>query len=413
MFAVIRAVRVSTGVLLLALAGCATGPDAERFSSPNWEAQAQRPVVALPEETPPVPVPPPAPVSNSVQTATVTNEFQGNWIALDQWCESKGIERSRRTRATPSPAYAVSTTNGTFVLGVGTQSAYWSGLEVRLGYAPRLADGRILVHSLDLQRTLQPLLTAAPLGSFSGNPVIVIDPGHGGEDSGAKSVLGGRCEKDYTLDWASRIAYVLSTNGWIVHLTRTNDVAVPLTNRVAFAEDRGASLFLSLHFNSAAPDTTQAGIETYCLTPAGMPSTLTRGFADDPRLAFPNNAFDVQNLQFAIRVHRSMLRLAGSQDRGVRRARFLSVLRGQRRPAILVEGGFLSNPREARLIANPAYRQKLAENLAGALLIPRGSAGLPALVQASSNHGSAGGAPSLEPGVPLSSAPEVLGKSLP
>ena len=98
-----------------------------------------------------------------------------------------------------------------------------------------------------------------------------------------------------------------------------------------------------------------------------MASSVTRGYADDPALAFPNNAFDAENLQFACWVHRALLQAGGQRDRGVRRARYLGVLRGQNRPAILVEGGYLSNPREARRIADPRYRQKLAEALASAL----------------------------------------------
>jgi N-acetylmuramoyl-L-alanine amidase len=153
-----------------------------------------------------------------------------------------------------------------------------------------------------------------------------------------------------------------------VLLTRTNDLEMSLPNRIAFAEAHKAGVFLSLHFNSSAPNDQQAGLETYCLTPAGMPSTVTRGYGDDLGLAFPNNAFDPQNLQLALRVHRALLQVNGRHDRGVRRARFLGVLRGQHCPAVLVEGGYLSNPQEARQIADPAYRQKLAEAVAQALV---------------------------------------------
>ena len=65
--------------------------------------------------------------------------------------------------------------------------------------------------------------------------------------------------------------------------------------------------------------------------------------------------------------HRRLLAATGAADRGVKRARFMGVLRGQNRPAILVEGGYLSNPEEARKIGTPAYRQKLAEAVASAL----------------------------------------------
>ena len=137
---------------------------------------------------------------------------------------------------------------------------------------------------------------------------------------------------------------------------------------MAIAEQHNADLFLSLHFNSAFPDREQAGLETYCLTPTGMPSNLTRGFKDNAALTFPNNRFDTENLQYAVQLHRALLDVNGHADRGVRRARFLGVLQGQNRPAVLVEGGYLSNPREARQIADPAYRQKMAEALARALL---------------------------------------------
>jgi N-acetylmuramoyl-L-alanine amidase len=237
-------------------------------------------------------------------------------------------------------------------------------MELRLGFAPQMIDNQICVNALDLRKTVQPLLNADSIWPARTNRIIVIDPGHGGEDAGTKSVLGSRYEKEYTLDWARRLAPLLTARGWEVYLTRANDQELPLSNRVAIAEQRRADLFVSLHFNSAAPDTEQAGLETYCLTPTGMPSSLVRGFDDDLRLTFPNNSFDGQNLQLACGVHRALLRVNGNHDRGVRRARFPAVLRGQQRPAILIEGGYLSNPREARLISESGYRQKLAQAVA-------------------------------------------------
>jgi N-acetylmuramoyl-L-alanine amidase len=265
------------------------------------------------------------------------------------------------------PAYALSTPGGAILLRPGSPSAYWDGLDIRLGFAPQMMNGQPCLHALDLKKTLEPLLKGLSLSCLKTNPTIVIDPGHGGQDSGAKSVLGSRYEKEFTLDWARRLGSLLATNGWQVLLTRTSDLDLSLTNRIAFAEAHKADAFLSLHFNSSAPNDQQAGLETYCLTPTGMPSTITRGYNDDPALAFPNNAFDAQNLRFALQVHRALLQVNGRLDRGVRRARYLGVLRGQNRPAILIEGGYLSNPREARRIADPAYRQKLAEAVAKAL----------------------------------------------
>ena len=98
-----------------------------------------------------------------------------------------------------------------------------------------------------------------------------------------------------------------------------------------------------------------------------MPSSLNRGFGDDTREWHPNNAFDDQNFQLAAALHRAVLAASGGTDRSVCRARFLGVLRGQNRPAVLIEGGYLSNPYEARKIATSTYRQSLAEGVANAL----------------------------------------------
>jgi N-acetylmuramoyl-L-alanine amidase len=150
----------------------------------------------------------------------------------------------------------------------------------------------------------------------------VIDPGHGGSEQRHAQHFGRRFEKEFTLDWAKRLAPLLETNGWTVFLTRTNDTDVSLSNRVAFAESHHADLFVSLHFNSAAPDKSQSGLETYCLTPAGMPSTLTRGYADIWSENLPNNHFDAQNLQLAVRLHGTLAARAGD-GRSRRAARAL------------------------------------------------------------------------------------------
>lgn len=312
------------------------------------------PSVTRPPSTPPPPVTTPA-VIHPTET----------WVSLERWARAERLTVRRQTPA-PSPTYVVSGPAGAFTLQAGGETAQWNGLELRLGFPPQMIGGQPFVHHLDLQAMLQPLLGGVPGSNWGGHPIIVLDPGHGGGDVGTKAV-NGHYEKEYTLDWALRLQRLLATNGWPVFLTRSNDAEVALTNRVAFADARKASLFISLHFNSASPNQTEAGLETYLLTPSGMPSSLVRG-ADNAALSFPNNAFDIQNLLLALRVHRALLQINGDLDRGVRHARFLRVLQGQQRPAILIEGGYLSNVREARLIADPGYMQKLAEAVAGALV---------------------------------------------
>ena len=289
------------------------------------------------------------------------------WIPLNNWSAQYGIGKPHLLSDLPITTYAIGSSNGVMVLTIGSRDATWNGVQISLGFEPQFIDDQIFLNGLDLQKNLEPLLCEPPLALPQNNRVIVIDPGHGGINSGTHSVLDGRLEKEFTLDWARRLAPLLEQEGWQVFLTRTGDVDVPLIDRVMFAEAHHADLFISLHFNSLAPEKKPAGLETYCLTPAGMPSTLTRNYPDTWSENFPNNAFDTQNLELAVRLHTALLHVTGLEDRGVCRARFIGVLHKQRCPAVLIEAGFMSNPSDARLIENPAFRQKLAEAVAAAL----------------------------------------------
>jgi N-acetylmuramoyl-L-alanine amidase len=80
-----------------------------------------------------------------------------------------------------------------------------------------------------------------------------------------------------------------------------------------------------------------------------------------------SNDFDAQNLQLAVKLQGALVHAIGMEDRGVRHVRYIEVLRGQKCPAVLIEGGYLSNPAEAKLIESGDYRQKLAEAVAAAL----------------------------------------------
>ncbi|HTL74020.1 MAG TPA: N-acetylmuramoyl-L-alanine amidase [bacterium] len=361
------------GALLL-LAGCTSVPN-DGYEPPptewvltNTVTTPFAPPTRRPANPPVQPVPAPVVRSNPPpkisQPAPVLT-----WTSLERWAAENKLAAPRKVASSPVASYAVSSPRGTLVLEIGSREATWRGLEMHLGFAPEIIDDQVFVHGLDLQKNLEPLLLAGPL-AFGTNRVLVLDPGHGGVNSGTHSLVDGRFEKEFTLDWARRIQTLLATNGWTVLLTRTNDSDLALSNRVAFAEAHHADIFISLHFNSAAPDTRQKGLETYCLTPTGMPSTLTRGYRDQWTDHFPNNAFDAENLQLALRLHAALLLGSGEEDRGVRRARFMGVLLGQKRPAVLVEGGYLSNTGEAIKIQSPEFRQKLAEAVAAALWQP-------------------------------------------
>lgn len=219
--------------------------------------------------------------------------------------------------------------------------------------------GRLTVTRLDYDKVLVPLFWRLP-PQLPGSKRIVIDPGHGGKDPGIVSATLGYTEKAATLDTALRLKLLLEKRGFEVILTREKDTFVDLDDRPTAANKLKADCFISLHYNGGAKgDATTAGIETYCLTPAGQYSTnKASGRADIT--AEPGNRFDTFNLLLGWNVQRSLVKATGAEDRGVRRARF-AVLRPLNCPGILVEGGFISSRAEGAQIANAAYRQKLAE----------------------------------------------------
>jgi N-acetylmuramoyl-L-alanine amidase len=281
---------------------------------------------------------------------------------LGDWARTLGLSAPWHS-PNNSARWQIANPRGNLYLDQGSQIAHWNGLELWLGFAPQIAGHSLLINSLDAEKSFVPLLN--PTSPASQNRIVVIDPGHGGREAGTRCSVNDHWEKEYTLDWALRLKPLLEARGWTVFLTRQGDQLMDLADRVAFADSHHAARFVSLHFNSADPSI--SGTETYCVTPAGMRSTLTRGFEDDPALVFPNNAFDPQNLQLAMRLQQSVVRVDGATDRGVRHARFMTVLRGQKCPAVLIEGGYLSNHREAQLIATAGYRQKLADAVARSL----------------------------------------------
>ena len=368
-------------VILLALLplwilGCRTAPKnvipltVTELSDSTPAVAAPAPLV-LPPVVPPVTAtaPPPTVVAKPAElpiTHAWPTNWVNTWISLESWGKFNGLARPIRTSSSPSPTYELRTTNGNVVLKVGSRIAKCDGLDYWLGYPPQLIKGAPHIHALDAQKSLQPLISL-PSYRFKLGRTVVLDPGHGGKDSGTKNILKNEYEKAYTLDWGLRLARILAGNGWTVFLTRTNDVDISLADRVALAESVNADRFLSLHFNSGLPNREKAGLETYCLTPTGLPSNLLRTREDDLKQVYPNNAFDEENFQFAVRLHRALVSSLSAADGGVRRARFMGVLRGQNRPAVLVEAGYLSNPREAKAISSSSYRQHLAEAVAQAL----------------------------------------------
>jgi N-acetylmuramoyl-L-alanine amidase CwlD len=215
---------------------------------------------------------------------------------------------------------------------------------LRVG-AGRIAPGSAIV-AAPLDNAPPPLPEGRPVGPVPGvrNPkLIVIDPGHGGSDPGAQHL--GLSEKNLTLDIAKRLRDVLVARGWSVKMTRESDVDVfgpnasavdELQARCDVANDAGARLFLSIHANSYT-DSSLNGTTSYYYK--GTDTPLARA------------------------LQRRLIAALGTADDGVRHANFY-VNRHTTMPAVLVETAFVSNPGDAKLLATPEFRQKVALALA-------------------------------------------------
>ena len=352
---------------LMLWTGCKTShtthPKAAEKITPLYPQTAE--VIPAPQkQTPPEPQPLPEKPVHPLVT-WLHQQKTNSWIPVLSlnWQTANGPAIQHQSRQ--ALQHRITTAAGTLELAVGNRVARWNGVCFWLGFTPQYSNGQFVIHYLDYEKNIIPLLI--PIQKNQTPKTVLIDPGHGGKSVGASNIVNGHFEKEYTLDLAIRSADILIRQGWRVFLTRTNDTDIPLAERVTMADTVKADLFISLHFNSGYPNTEHSGIETYCLTPVGMQSSLTREYADDPTVAFPNNTYDLENFQWAVRIHGSVQKATQFIDQGIRRARFMGVLRGHKRPAVLLEGGFLSNPKEAALIADTAFRQKMAEALAEAL----------------------------------------------
>jgi N-acetylmuramoyl-L-alanine amidase len=173
----------------------------------------------------------------------------------------------------------------------------------------------------------------------AGFRTVVVDAGHGGHDRGG--VPGQKIsEKAMALDVAKRVRGRLAAAGLNPILTRSGDCFVSLGGRVAMANARPGCVFVSIHFNSARR-VGAAGIETFY--------------------------YGAKSLGLATSIHKRVLAVAKSENRGVR-SRGFYVLRRSRVPAVLVECGFLTNPAEGRRILNASHRESLAKAIADGII---------------------------------------------
>ena len=207
---------------------------------------------------------------------------------------------------------------------------------------------------------------------------IVIDPGHGGHDTGTIGPNGLE-EKDLVLDVSKRLGKLLDTRlGAEVIYTRDDDTFIPLETRTAIANQEGADLFVSVHANSSS-DADARGVETYYLNFTSSAEALE--VAARENAVSEKSIHELQDLvkkialkekieesrEFATDVEYSLhsglaAKNPGLRDRGVKKAPFI-VLIGANMPSILAEISFVSNPGDERRLGTPEYRQRIAESL--------------------------------------------------
>lgn len=218
---------------------------------------------------------------------------------------------------------------------------------------------------------------------------LVIDPGHGGHDPGAVGPKG-LYEKDVVLDIALKLKKILSKNpNYKIFLTRDKDVFIPLDERTAFANGKGADLFISIHAN-ASPRRTARGIETYLLNWTNDEEAI-RVAARENNISMKSmkkymDRYKKENyiskmlndlerdfkrdksVKLAGYVQKTIIstldeKYSSIKDLGVKNALFY-VLIGARMPSVLAEVSFISNPAEELLLSKEAYREHIAKALA-------------------------------------------------
>jgi N-acetylmuramoyl-L-alanine amidase len=194
-------------------------------------------------------------------------------------------------------------------------------------------------------------------------PVVVLDPGHGGQDSGA--MCGGVMEKDLTLDIAQRLDRRLHDAGLSTIMTRQGDNYVSLADRAAMTNRVRECILVSIHFNDA-DKSVSSGVETYYADHQTVGGTLLASWL--PFLQNISSATaNLESQSLAGFIQDALVTRTHAVNRGTKIQQFF-VLANVRHPAVLVEGGFISNKEDANKLGNPEYREEMAAAMSDGIL---------------------------------------------
>ncbi len=292
-------------------------------------------------------------------TARIRNT---DYVRITEWARWQGLQMRWIKR---DETILLTNAAANMQFEVNSREARFNGLQLWLLHPLVSRGDGIYISQLDIDSTFRPLLAAPKNDARKKVKIICLDAGHGGKDPGNRAF--GRQEKDYTLRLAAELRTQLQKGGFKVVFTRTSDRFIELTARADIARQRGADVFISLHFNGTSSGKDEArGSEVYSMTPVGAASTNARGEGAGS-VSYPGNRNNSKNLLLAYQIQKSLVKNLSSEDRGVRRARF-EVLREATMPAALIEAGFLSHPTESKKIFAEEYRRQMARAITEGIL---------------------------------------------
>ncbi len=293
------------------------------------------------------------------ETYNATTLFGREYVDISRYSKSKNLQFSFNSR---TGDISLQSKWSKMTFKVDSRMASINGLVVWLSFPIAQKNNNVFISPIDIKTVVEPIILP-PKDSVSVKTYkICIDPGHGGKDPG--NIEGKNYEKTYTLTLALEIKRQLEKEGFKVVLTRTRDKFVDLSDRANVANASGANLFLSIHFNSS--DTKYVkGIESYCMTPEDAASTNV-GSNNSSKSKMPGNRNDAKNMFLAYCVQKSLVKTIGSEDRGIKRARF-AVLKEATMPAVLVECGFMSSPEDMQKILDVTWRKEIARGIVNGL----------------------------------------------
>lgn len=340
-------------------------------STPAPSAEAEKPADAAESTPPPPPTPPKSsstPEPKPAASKPTGPQRQGEWtlyrlegrdyVTMENVAEFYGLGAMQRTS---EKGYTCGAGQRRFRCEINSKEFFINDLKFILSYPILEHLGQACVSRMDLTKLIEPVMRPSRIKGAEVVKTVVLDAGHGGHDNGAWSPYG--YEKQFTLDVVYRTKKLLEAQGYRVVLTRSSDTFIPLYDRSRIANRYDNAIFISVHFNSGGAGT---GLETYTLAPRGVPSMMADGPSVSDLVQSPGNVNDAQNTALATAAHAAQVVRTKLYDRGIKRARFV-VLRETTIPAVLLEGGFLSNSYDAKIISMPEYRQQMAASIVTAV----------------------------------------------